>query len=594
MISAATNTLFIPTNSGTIGVAGSYYAVATNLVGSATTLTAAVTFVSAALPPDWTLAFKAPLANNSTDATTNYNIACLLDSTGTNIYTVGSFVGTNTFGADTLISANGGFETSFLKQTTTGTPIWGRAITNNGNGSSYAQSIAAAPGGGFYVAGNIFGTNWLGTNLLVDTAGASTYLARFDANGSNLWVRTITGTNGNFTTYHMLASDPAGNVTLSALISGGTSFGTTNLYAAGQQGVLVQYDANGNVRWLQLPSSWPNYLTYSGGRVYGAMGGSDVNYIGGVTNLSNLNQALFAINATNGQGFWVQGIGATQGQGSPTGFGDNNSLVAVSGTNVFVAGSAYGTNAVFGSFTVTFPAAKGQFFARYDTNGNAQLATSFGSQFTWPWAVGADASGNVYVGGDFDTYSVFGSNTIAAPFYETVQFINTVDNRIPGQGFLAKFDRNGNPLWARLAESQSSYLNSRDLAVASDGVWSCGFFNQQSVFGSITINGGVTIVGSPFGYLYFHPSGFLAKITDGAAGPLSVKLLNPQSNGANFQFQFLSQSGFTHSILYRTNLTAGIWQTNSTVSGDGTLKTISLPFSLFSPANQGFIRVSTQ
>jgi hypothetical protein len=46
--------------------------------------------------------------------------------------------------------------------------------------------------------------------------------------------------------------------------------------------------------------------------------------------------------------------------------------------------------------------------------------------------------------------------------------------------------------------------------------------------------------------------------------------------------------------LYRTNLAIGAWLTNSTVSGDGTMKIISLPYSIFSPAKQGFIRVSTQ
>jgi hypothetical protein len=568
--------------------------VASNVGGSATTTTASVSFVSAPLPSDWARAFRTPLYNNASDPTTNYNIACVLDSTGTNLYSVGSINGTNTFGSDSLISIDGKSGSSILKQTAAGAAVWGRCMTNNGHGSSYAQCVAIAPGDGVYVTGDFSGTNWLGTNKLVDTAGASTYLARFDANGSNLWVRLITGTNANYTTYHMLVSDPAGNVTLSTLISGGTSFGTTNIYIQGQQGVLVQYDANGNLRWLQVPSAWPSYLAYSGGCLYGSMGGSPANYIGGFTNLSDRKQALFSINATNGQGLWVRGIGAQQGQNSPSGFGDDDALVAVAGTNVFVAGSAWGSNAVFGSFTVTFLAAKGQYLARYDTNGNAQLATSFGSQYTWPWAVVADAAGNVYVGGDFDTYSIFVNDLIAAPFYDTVQYVGTIDNRIPGQGFLAKFDRNGNPLWARVAESQSSYLNLRDVALAPDGVWGCGFFNQIASFGTNTIYGGLTIVGSPFGYIQYHPGGYLAKIADSVTVPLAVKLVNPQNSGANFQFQFLSQSGFNHSILYRTNLVVGNWHTNSTVTGDGTVKTIPLPFAIFSPAQQGFIRVSTQ
>jgi len=598
LIAAATNNLYIPTNSGTAGVAGSYYAIASNLVGSASTLTAAVTFVSAALPPDWSAAFASPLANNTTDATTNYNIACALDSTG-NIYSSGSVTGTNTFGTNSLISINGNSGASILKQTAAGVPLWGRCVTNNGNGSSYSQCVVIAPSNGCYISGGIFGTNWLGTNLLVDTAGGSTFLARFDANGSNLWVRTISGTNGNFSEYHRLASDPAGNVTLSILASGTVSLGTTNVTITGQRGLLVQYDANGNVRWLQTPSGWPSFLTYQGGRIYGSMGGNgqlggiSTNYIGGVTNLSDRGQALFALNPTNGQAFWVQGIGGQLGVGDPGGFSDQDAVVGVSGTNVFVAGSAWGSNAAFGPFSVTFPAAKGQYLARYDTNGNPQLATAFGSQFTWPWAIAADTNGNVYIGGDFDTYSVFGNDIIAAPFYQTVQYIaNNINDRIPGQGFIAKFDRNGNPLWARLAESQSSYLNLRDIALASNGVWGCGFFNQIATLGSFNIAGGITIEGSPIGTIVYHPDGYLGEISQSTALP--VTLVNPLAGGGNFQLEFVSQSGFMHAILYRTNLISGNWQTYSNVAGDGTLKTIPVPLSLFSPSRQGFIRVSTQ
>ena len=424
-------------------------------------------------------------------------------------------------------------------------------------------------------------------------------MARFDASGNPLWVRTVTGTNGNFSEYHRLVSDPAGNVTISILISGYTSLGATNVFVAGQGGTLVQYDASGNVRWWQVPSSWPAYLTYQGGRI--RFHGWQWRFRWQFHQLYRRphqclprGEALFSLNATNGQAYWIQGLGGLLGVGDPGGFSDQDAVVAVSGTNVFVAGSAWGSNAVCGPFALTFPAAKGQYFARYDTNGNPQAAKSFGSQFTWPWSIAADTAGNVYVGGDFDTYSFFGNDLIAAPFYQTVQYIDdNINDRIPGQGFIAKFDLNGNPLWARLAESQSSFLNNRDIALASDGVWCCGFFNQIATFGPTNIGSSATLVGSPIGTVVFHPDGYLAKVTV-SASPLPVTLLNPQIVGANFQCQFVSQSGFNHGILYRTNLVAGAWQTNSTIAGDGTLKTVTIPLSAFNPATQGYIRVSTQ
>ena len=140
---------------------------------------------------------------------------------------------------------------------------------------------------------------------------------------------------------------------------------------------------------------------------------------------------------------------------------------------------------------------------------------------------------------------------------------------------------------------QNNLVNLRGLALASDGIWACGVCKSPTAFGTNTVYSSITCIGSPFCTLTYHYSGVLAKITDGAAGPLPVTLLNPQNSGVAFQFQFLSQAGFNHSILYRTNLAVGNWQTNSTIAGDGTLKTISLPLSVFSPSKQGFIRVST-
>ena len=82
-------------------------------------------------------------------------------------------------------------------------------------------------------------------------------------------------------------------------------------------------------------------------------------------------------------------------------------------------------------------------------------------------------------------------------------------------------------------------------------------------------------------------------VVSSAPGP--VLLLNPSNSGTNFQFQFTSQSGLTHAVQYRTNLIAGTdWQTYTNVTGDGTLKIISLPLSVFGPAGQGFMRILTQ
>ena len=114
----ATNALFIPTNSGTAGVVGSYYAVASTPGGSAPTTAASVSFVSAPLPPNWSHALKSPF--NAVDATTftkDYYGGCAMDSAG-DIYAAAFYVG------NMDVYTNGNVANILTAVGTNGRPRW--------------------------------------------------------------------------------------------------------------------------------------------------------------------------------------------------------------------------------------------------------------------------------------------------------------------------------------------------------------------------------------------------------------------------------------------------------------------------------------
>jgi hypothetical protein len=605
----ATNALFIPTNSGTAGVAGSYYAVASSPAGSANTTTASVSFVSAPLPPDWTHAVKSPFFPvNGAEFNKDYYLGCAVDSAG-DIYAAAFYVGnmnvvTNGNDANVLtaVGANGA---ALVKHDANGNALWAVGLTNNqSTSSSYGQCVAPAPGNGAYLASILQGTNWLGTNKFVDVSGGSILLSRFDASGSNVWSKFIGGTNSMYIGYNMLVSDASGNVTLAGHLSGTVSFGGTNLSSPAGGGFIVQYDANGAVRWAQTIPVYTYGLAYGSGLLYVSLQSavsSGVTYasIGSLSNVTDRAWAVACLNATNGQPLWLRGVGHAYGANF-SGELNDMPLISQSGSNVFLTANTYGSSVVFGGISVPLPGGRGQYFARYDTNGTPQAATVFGNPTTMIWASAANASG-VYVSGDFDSYSQFGNLVIAAPVFTT----NDLDSTIGDfnyiyftQPLVAKFDFNGNPLWARNGVS-SAFANFRGIATTSDGVWASGFLKVKDIsspaqFGANFVSSDLYVPGVGLSTIIFTQAGMLAKIAETATAAVPVTLLNPLNNGANFQFQFLSESGFNHTILYRTNLAAGTWLTNSTVSGDGTVKTISLPFSLFGSAKQGFIRVSTQ
>ena len=271
---------------------------------------------------------------------------------------------------------------------------------------------------------------------------------------------------------------------------------------------------------------------------------------------------------------------------------DDIPQIAVFGSNVFLVGTAYGSNAVFGSFTVPISDGRGRYFARYDTNGNAQLATGFGSATTQPWAAVADSAGNVYVAGDFDTYSVFGDDILAAPR------LGTPGSGFFGQAFLAEFNNAGTPQWAEMAVStnesiyDSELVNFWNLALAPNGVWVCGFGNGGVYFGTNLVNSSHEIfeIGQ-FTESDVFDSGMLGMIT--LTAPASpVTLIDLLRVGSNFQFSFYSETNHTHYVQFSTNLAgANNWQPYTNIVGDGTLKTVVVPAN--HPAAE-FFRVGTQ
>ncbi len=592
-VSGATNALFIPADSGTNSVAGNYYAIATNVAGSANTTTAAVSFASAPLPPEWSTAFKSDfeIPEDSSyffETLQDYYHNCVVDSAG-DLYVAAEFSAKNVFNTnssvsstDVLVPGAGGNAGAIVKQSSTGDGIWVQTITNLGSGHATALSVATAPGDGVYAAGIFYGNNWLGTNQLSDSGAGSIFLARFAANGSNVWVNTISNINPELLTINSLVSDPSGNVAILTKIFNSVSVLTT----------LYQYDANGALRWSQFISSDAFNLAYSAGRLYASVLTPSTNYnIGSLNLMTDRRWTLACFSNTNGQPLWLRGVGAPLDSGSPSGVLDDAPCLAAAGANVFLVGRAYGSNATFGPYTASWTNSAGDYVARYDTNGTPQLATSFGSPTTTPIAVVANTSGGVYVSGDFDTFSYFGQDLIAAPNFGPTPTGNF------DQAFTAKFDANGNSLWARLAQApfdarQSSYVNSSGIALASDGVWTSAVFRPRVKFGPniFTFNGNPLYFS--FNQIYDdYDSGALAKITDAVASVSPVTLINTQLLGANLQFSFISTAGHTNVVQYSTDLSTHAWLTYSNIAGDGTLKTILAPAG--SPA-QKFFRVQTQ
>jgi len=88
--------------------------------------------------------------------------------------------------------------------------------------------------------------------------------------------------------------------------------------------------------------------------------------------------------------------------------------------------------------------------------------------------------------------------------------------------------------------------------------------------------GSTPFIGWNLGTPRYESSAIASFIVSNAIPP---QLQNPQNTNGSFQFEFLSQIGFTNIVQSRTNLTLGTWINRTNFLGDGALKTVSFPIS---------------
>jgi len=222
----------------------------------------------------------------------------------------------------------------------------------------------------------------------------------------------------------------------------------------------------------------------------------------------------------NAQGYqWAQKAGGT---------GDDkaNCTATDPSGNVIVVGSFTSPTMTFGTYTLTNAGGgySDVFIAKYDSLGNVLWAQSAGgTSIDYANSVTTDASGNIYITGAFASSSItFGTHTL--PSLSSNYDI-----------FLAKYDPNGNALWAQGASAPfTSYNNNYGQSVVVDAAgnaYMSGYFTSPSLtFGSNwMINSG----GSDIFLVKFDTNGNLkwAKRTGGSKDDFPTSLaIDPLAN----------------------------------------------------------------
>ncbi|HTB31872.1 MAG TPA: gliding motility-associated C-terminal domain-containing protein [Bacteroidia bacterium] len=332
---------------------------------------------------------------------------------------------------------------------------------------------------------------------------------------------------------HCVATDPLGNAYIIGQSFDTLAFGTdTVLSSSGIGSYLVKYDINGKVKWARgangIPS--PNFQPMG----VSADAASNVYVTGCFNNMAIFGKdTLFNPNNwslmylvkydSNGNVLWAKESSISD---SCEGFDVASDLSG----NAYVTG-IFTKTVAFGTDTLesTGGGIVQVFIVKYAPNGNVIWATKSSGR-PGPYgptsnSIALDHSGNAYITGFLSDTLKFGANTL----YLSHGFSNS---------FIAKFDKNGNALWARQSVNNTNFSWATGISVGVDALsnaYITGNFEKSVTFGADTIT---NYIQQGVFFSRYDSSGNLRWVKQG--NPLSV---NPLLHGFSIACDTLPSGG---------------------------------------------------
>lgn len=169
-----------------------------------------------------------------------------MDTAG-NIYVTGSFGGTTSF--DSIPQTSVGIIDAYVaKYSAAGEIQWVRSI--GGPRHDEGRSIAVDESGNVYVAGDFYETASTGGKSATSEGDADIFIAKYNTNGEAQWIQSAGSDGGE--RGHDLTVDSQGSVFVTGEFQGAGKFGNVVKQSAGEFDTFVaKYDTDGVFQWVQ-------------------------------------------------------------------------------------------------------------------------------------------------------------------------------------------------------------------------------------------------------------------------------------------------------------------------------------------------------
>lgn len=332
-----------------------------------------------------------------------------------NAYIAGTFYSWIKFGQTTLTSSGDG-DIFLTKFSASGNVLW----TKKGGGveSDVASGLATDSDGNVVMSGGFRGSILTFGNQSINGGAEETlYLAKFDANGTPIWLK---GGAGGSSSGGKVTIDAAKNIYLTGRYTGASlTLGTVTLpVVGGEDAFVAKFTPAGAVTWAKsIGAAGFDAVTGisldAAANVYfcGYFIGSFTFGPNTLTSAGNMDCMVAKFNA-NGQPAWARSGGGEGADQALDMVVDKKGQINVTGTYGLV-----NKNAIFNTTTLTNAGMSDLFVARYDASGTLTWVNGVGgSSSDNGAAITSDINSNLYLAGGYTSPSIaFGGITLTTP-----------------------------------------------------------------------------------------------------------------------------------------------------------------------------------
>ena len=430
-----------------------------------------------------------------------YDIAVAVDGSQ---YVTGTFEGTLTFGTVSVTAGAGLGHVFLVKYSAAGVALWAKQL--DGFQRKLSPRLAVDAAGSVYLTSSFSDPLTIGMVTLNGVSPSDCFLVKYDAQGAQQWVRQGGGASDGVS----VATDAAGNVAIAgASPQGGLNFGGTPLAGAGV--FYVQFSSAGSLLQARRISNGgfaSNVTTDGIGNTYISGGFGLTPTFGPVTLTNSGGMDLFVCKLdAAGSVQWVWRDGGPDD--------DVAGNVAVAGNgNLVVCGVADRSTTAAGTRISKV------YVARLSAQGT----------MVWSRKTASVAAGPAHAAGV--AYDGRGGYLVAGRFENTVAFGTTTLTAMGTQLFVARYDSQGNAVWAGQAVGASSVDFSSSSAIAADASgngYLAGFIGGNVTFGTIAPVSGTTSGGFDTFVAKLTPGGIITASRPAVAAGFLTSYPNPAS-----------------------------------------------------------------